>query len=210
MKKRIVIVDDHASVRDMLACILRREPDYEVVGEAGTGMKALEVCEDQRPDLMILDLVLPELSGTEVMRRLGPGNPLLRVLVYSGTFNHALVIEALRCKPHGFVEKSDTLDTLRQAISTVASGGSYFTQYAAGFFKSAHAAPCEECDLTAREREILQLVAEGQSNKDISRRLGVANKTVENHRAHLMGKLHIHDIASLTRYAVRHGIITVE
>ena len=210
MKKRIVIVDDHASVRDMLACILRREPAYEIVGEAGTGMKALEICASQQPDLMILDLVLPELSGTEVMRRLGLLHPLLRVLVYSGTFNHALVIEALRCKPHGFVEKSDTLDTLRQAISTVASGGSYFTQYAADFFKSAHTVPCETCDLTAREREILQLVAEGQSNKDISRRLGVANKTVENHRAHLMGKLHIHDIASLTRYAVRHGIITVE
>jgi len=210
MKKRIVIVDDHASVRDMLVCILRREPDYEVVGEAGTGLAALEVCSNMRPDLVILDLVLPELSGTEVMRRMSASFPLLRVLVYSGTFNQALIIEALKCMPHGFVEKSDTLDTLRQAISIVASGGSYFTQCAAGFLNGAGPHPSGPDNLTMREREILQLVAEGRSNKEISGRLGVANKTVENHRAHLMDKLDIHDIASLTRYALRHGIVEME
>ncbi len=159
---------------------------------------------------MILDLVLPELSGTEVMRRMGLVHPLLRVLVYSGTFNQALVIEALKCKPHGFVEKSDTLDTLRQAISIVASGRQLFYAICRRFFQERLPHPCETCDLTSREREILQLVAEGRSNKEISQRLGVANKTVENHRAHLMDKLHIHDIASLTRYAVRHGIVAVE
>jgi len=211
MKKRIVIVDDHASVRDMLVCILKREPGYEVVGEAGTGLQALRVCESQRPDLVILDLLLPELSGAEVLRRLNASLPAIRVLVYSGTFNQSVIIEALKCRPHGYVEKSDTLQSLRDAISTVAAGGGYFSQYAASFLNTAsHAAPDEMSGLTAREREILQMVAEGGSSKDISRRLGVSNKTVENHRAHLMDKLQIHDVANLTRYAVRHGIVEVE
>ena len=210
MKKRIVIVDDHASVRDMLVCILKREPGYEVVGEAGTGLKALQVCAIQRPDLVILDLVLPELSGAEVLRRMSSSLPLTRVLVYSGTFNQAVIIEALKCRPHGYVEKSDTLQTLREAISTVAAGGSYFSQCAAGFLSAAHSGAEESSDLTSREREILQMVAEGGSSKDISLRLGVSNKTVENHRAHLMEKLQIHDVASLTRYAVRHGIVAAE
>ena len=210
MKKRIVIVDDHASVRDMLVCVLKREPAYDVVGEAGTGLKALQICASLRPDLVILDLVLPELSGTEVIRRMSATLPDMRILIYSGTFNHALIIEALKCRPHGFVEKSDTLQTLREAISTVASGGSYFTQCAATFLASSLTNASETFDLTAREREVLQMVAEGRSSKEISTRLGVSSKTVENHRAHLMGKLRVHDVAGLTRFAVRHGIVAME
>jgi DNA-binding NarL/FixJ family response regulator len=210
MKKRIVIVDDHASVRDMLMCILRRESGYEVVGEAGTGLVALQVCANLSPDLVILDLMLPELSGTEVIRRMHHSQPSVRTLVYSGTFSQSLIIEALKCQPHGFVEKTDTLQTLREAISTVAFGGSYFTRCAATFINSPLSGPIGVPGLTDREREILQLVAEGNSSKEISKRLGVASKTVENHRAHLMGKLHVHDVASLTRYAVRHGIVAME
>lgn len=210
MKKRIVIVDKDTSMRDMMAYTLNSEPPYEVVGDAGTGLRGMEVCMRLRPDLMIIDLVLPELSGTEVMRRMTAALPFLRVLVFSGTSNQELIVEALKCKPHGFVAKQESFDTLRQAISTVSSGGSYFTACASGNFSNIHPNAGGAHDLTAREREILQLVAEGRSNKEISCRLGVTNKTVENHRSHMMDKLGIHDIASLTRYAVRHGIIALD
>jgi|ERR1700677_413679 len=209
MKKRIVIVDDHESIRDMLVCILRRESQYEIVGEAGTGLKALQVCTMLRPDLVILDLMLPELSGAEVMRRMQETDPMIRILVYSGTLNQALIMEALRCRPSGFVDKSDSLESLREAIAVVSAGGSYFTANASGFLKESRMASGIESNLTDREREVLQLVAEGRSSKEISKRLGVSGKTVENHRAHLMRKIDVHDIASLTRYAVRHGIVTI-
>ncbi len=209
MKKRIVIVDDHESIRDMLVCILKREPEYEIVGETGTGLKALQICAMLRPDLVIMDLMLPELSGAEVMRRMHASIPKIRILVYSGTFNQALIMEALRCKPAGFVDKSDPLESLREAISVVAAGGSYFTAGASGYLKESRGISAFESNLTDREREVLQLVAEGKSSKEISKRLGVASKTVENHRAHLMQKLGVHDVASLTRYAVRHGIVSI-
>jgi DNA-binding NarL/FixJ family response regulator len=210
MKKRIVIVDDHESIRDMLVCILSRESQYEVVGEAGTGLAALHVCGMLRPDLVILDLMLPELSGPEVIRRMRAASPASRVLVYTGTFNRPLIIEALRCKPAGYVDKADSLALLREAISVVASGGSYFAACASVFLREARmGAGGADSVLTDREREVLQLVAEGKSSKEISSRLGVTSKTVENHRAHLMRKIDVHDIAGLTRYAVRHGIVTI-
>ena len=207
MNKRIVIVDDHESVRAMLACFLKRESQHEVVGEAGTGLKALLVCGKLRPDLVILDLMLPELSGAEVIRRMQAADPAIRVLVYSGTLDQALIIEALRCRPAGYVDKADSLETLREAISVVASGGSYFSTGASAFLKESRMEQGFQSDLTDREREVLQLVAEGRSNKEISSRLGVAGKTVENHRLRLMNKIDVHNIAGLTRYAVRHGIV---
>lgn len=203
-------MDDHASIRDMLVSILKRDLAYEVVGEAGTGLEALRLCAQLKPDMVILDLMLPELSGTEVLRRMHATLPATRVLVYSGTYSRSLIIEALKCQPHGFVEKSDTLQCLRDAISTVAAGGSYFTQCAAGYVIAAHSDGTDSSSLTEREREVLQMVAEGRSNKQISHQLGVSNKTVENHRAHLMNKLKIHDIAGLTRYAVKLGMVAVD
>ena len=209
MKKRIVIVDDHESIRDMLVCILKRESQYEIVGEAGTGLKALQVCGMLMPDLVILDLMLPELSGAEVIRRMQVVTPKVRVLVYSGTFNQGLIHEALRYKPAGYVDKADPLESLREAIAVVASGGSYFAAGASCFLKAARMASGTESPLTDREREVLQMIAEGRSTKEISTRLGLSGKTVENHRAHLMQKIDVHDIAGLTRYAVRHGFVAI-
>jgi len=211
MKTRIVLVDDHASVRDMLVCILKREPGYEVVGEAGTGLAALRVCEQTQPDLVILDLILPELSGLEIIRRMTAAMPAVRLLVYSGAMHQAQIIDALKSHPHGYVAKSDSLQTLRDAIAVVTAGGRYFSQCAACFLSVAGEPQCPDATgLTCREREILQLVAEGGSNKEIAQRLGVSCKTVENHRARLMGKLQIHDVATLTRYAVCQGIVPIQ
>jgi DNA-binding NarL/FixJ family response regulator len=209
LKKRVVIVDDHVSIRQMLALILRREPDYEVVGEAGTGLQAVEVCQQCAPELVILDVVLPELCGMEVVRRLRAHGSPPRVLVYSGIANRNQVIQVLKCRPHGFVEKLDTLDTLREAIRVVAGGGLYFTPFATRLFTECYE-PHDASDLTDREREVLQMIAEGRSSKEISTLLSLAVKTVENHRAHLMAKLHLHGVASLTRYAVKLGIVALD
>jgi DNA-binding NarL/FixJ family response regulator len=204
-KKRVVIVDDHMCLREMLAILLTRDGEYEIAGMAATGLEALEVCRQHRPDVVVLDVILPLLCGTEVLRRLRNEQNRARVLMYSGTLSQVQIIEALRCQPHGFIEKSDSLQTLRDALRTVAAGGKYFSAYVSALWEDVHS----HCSLTLtdRERQILQMIAESCSSKQIAAMLGLAVKTVENHRAHIMDKLHLHDIAALTRYAVQQGMV---
>jgi DNA-binding NarL/FixJ family response regulator len=210
MKKRIVIADDHVSIRDMLVWILRREENYEVIGAAGSGIDALRVCCACQPDLLILDLVLPCISGTEVLRRMHKALPETRVLIYSGTCSLALMNEALMERPDGYVEKLEGLTILRQAIAAVAGGGSYFSAVAHHVMGEARAQRAADGSLSPREREVLQMIAEGRSSKEISGLLQLALKTVENHRANLMAKLKMHDVATLTRYAARRGMVALE
>lgn len=209
IKRRIVVVDDHESLADMLTCVFRPDQRYEIVGRAQTGLQALEVCVRLRPDLVILDLMLPELCGAEVLRRLHLLIPGVRVLIYSGAVSRSVILDALRAQPAGYVDKMDSLETLREAVSVVLSGGGFFSQSAAIFLKESRMPSDAEDGLTNREREVLQLVAEGKSSKEISQRLGLSSKTVENHRLRLMQKIHVREIASLTRYAVRHGIVSL-
>ena len=208
MKKRVMIVDDHAALREMLGLLLTRDGGYEVTGEAGTGLQALKVCAERRPELLILDLMLPELCGLEVLRRVREDFPAMRVLLYSGTSNQVQIVQALKLRPHGFVGKAETLDTFREALRAVANGTCYFTRFASALFGDAMTDTSIE--LTRREEEVLQFVAEGRSSKEIASRLGIAVKTVENHRAHLRDKLHLHDIAALTRFAIRRGLVSDE
>ena len=205
MKKRVVLVDHHTATRQMLACIVRRESGYEVAGEAGSGLDALALCRRDSPDLVILELALPELCGVELMHRLRVISPAMRLLVFSAASEREQVAGALRCRPHGFVSKKDPLGTLYEAIRVVSKGGLYFTPFATSAFQETLGVLRPA--LTDREREILQMIAESGSSKEIAARLGVAVKTVENHRAHIMEKLHLHDVAGLTRYAMRHGLV---
>jgi DNA-binding NarL/FixJ family response regulator len=160
--------------------------------------------------LLILDLILPCISGVEVLRRVRKELPRTRVLIYSGASNWSLIKEVLREGPHGYVEKLAGLRTLKEAISTVTGGGSYFSAEAAHLLIQARHAQPNGTGLSPREREILQMIAEGRSSKQISSLLSVAVKTVENHRANLMAKLDMHDVASLTRYAARRGMVALE
>ena len=210
MKKRIVVVDDHASIRDMLVCVLMRDPAYEVVGAAGNGLEAINLCSKYRPDLLILDLLLPRLCGTEVLRRVRNEIPKTRVLIYSGTANPALMKEALLGMPHGYVEKGEGLASLRRAIETVVGGGSYYSGTVSGMICGLAEGGRLDEDLSRREREVVQLIAEGWSSKEISSLLNLATKTVENHRANLMLKLNLHDVAGITRYAARRGMLALD
>jgi DNA-binding NarL/FixJ family response regulator len=209
MKTPVVVVDDHLSIRQMLTRILEADGDYEIVGSAGSGLEGLKLCRKLRPRVVILDLMLPELSGVELLAKLREERHDCRLLVYSGTLNQSLVLSALRARPHGFVHKEDPLSTLIDAIRTVAQGGTYMTSFATQLAESVgdRESPLEK--LSGREREVLQLVAEGCSSKEIASRLNLSTKTVEHHRTSIMQKLGLHDIASLTRLAVREGLIRV-
>ena len=210
MKTNVVLVDDYCSVRQMLAQVLEREGGYAVVGEAKTGFEALKVCARVRPRLVILDLALPEMNGLEVLRRLWAESRDVRVLVYSGVENRELTLAVLRERPHGFVHKRDSLATLREALRAVTAGGSFLTAFATELLDLSRGAGPAGPVLTERERAVLQMVAEGMSNKAMADRLGIAAKTVEHHRATLMEKLGLHDVARLTRYAVRLGVVPGE
>lgn len=207
MKTRVVIVDRHVSIREMLGSLLSQDGSYELVGQAGTGFEALKVCARARPRLVILDLVLPELNGLEFLRRLWVESREVRVLIYSGVENRELILEALRERPHGFVHKRDALATLREALRTVAAGGTFLTPFATDLLDLARGAGPGRTALTGGERAVLQMVAEGMSNKEMADRMNRSPKTVEHHRAALMEKLGLHDVARLTRYAVQLGVV---
>lgn len=208
MKTRVVLVDDHEALRQMLGMVLSRLDDMNVVAETGSGLDALKLCKTVAHDIVILDLILPELSGLEVLRRLREEMPESRVLVYSGTRNQQTINRAIQLRPHAFVEKAGSLETLREAMKAVLSGSCYFSHMASGIVPEIGGR--RDAELTAREIEVLQLVAESRSTKEIASRLGLSTKTVENHRANIMCKLRAHDVAALTRYAILTGLVTAE
>ncbi len=202
---RVMIADNQLSVRQMLGTMLRRQPGIAIVAETSGGLQAIEVCLRIRPDLLIMDLVLPELGGIEVLRRLRNVWPKLRVLIYSGDALQSTFLAALRSRPQGFVQKSDSWETVEEALRIVMGGGSYLTPFITNLLDVS--LPDELRGLTAREREVVQMVAEGRSSKEIAGLLGVASRTVEHHRVHVRHKLGLRDVASLTRFAIRAGLI---
>lgn len=210
--KKVVIVEDQTAVREMIAQIVRADPDFEVAAECGDGQTACDVCLQHKPDFVILDVMLPGLNGAEVLRRFSRHLPKCRVLVFSGYQDSALLRELLEAGAHGFIGKAAPLTELQKGIQIVAGGGSYFSPEVAQILREAMTNPSGSGNpaiqrLTAREREILQLIAESHSTKEIAAKLKISVKTAENHRTNLMKKLDLHDIASLTRFAIEYGLI---
>lgn len=208
--KRLVIIEDQTAIREMLAEILRLDPNYKLVGEAGDGQAALSLCLEVKPDVIVLDAKLPGLNGVDILRRLSKQLKNLRVLVFSGHENPVLVREMLEAGAHGFVEKTAGLFEFKKGLETVANGGTYFGPAVAGLLRNVVANPTSSNTpdfLTDREREVLQLVAESHSTKEIANKLSISVKTVDNHRTNLMRKLNLHDVASLTRYAMEIGLV---
>lgn len=208
MKRSLIIVDPHTSVREMLVTNLAKTGDFEVVTAVSNGAAALLSCPKQDPALVVFELILPESSGIDLLRRLKHKHALARTFVYSGVSCPDHIRQALSERPDGYVHKSDSLKTLVDAVATVAAGGVYISAQVA-HLRSAAATlkKGEDSILSLREREILQLVAASHSSKEIASRLGLATKTVENHRAKLMTKLKVHDVAALTRFAMRLGLV---
>ncbi|MEM8868345.1 MAG: response regulator transcription factor [Verrucomicrobiota bacterium] len=211
--KTVAVIEDQTAIREMISQAILTEDSFEVVLESGDGLQGCEACIELKPDFVILDVMLPNLNGTEVLRRFSKELPDARVLIFSGYQSPGLVRELLQAGAHGFVEKSAPLTELKKGIEIVSSGGSYFGPEVALLLRDAMADPKSSESginiLTKREREILQLIAESNSTREIANKLKISVKTAENHRTNLMRKLDLHDVASLTRYAINNGLIVI-
>jgi len=215
---RIILADDHDIVRHGLRNLLEREPGWEVCGEARNGREAVEMAGALTPDIAILDVAMPELNGLEATRRIHAICPATEVLVFTMYESDELVAEVFAAGARGYLLKSDAARHIVAAVEALTAHQPFFStkvtaKLLEAFLRDRAASIGEAPDttgdcLTAREREIVQLLAEGRRNKDIARRLGVSVKTVETHRAAVMRKVGAGSIADIVRYAVRNRIVS--
>jgi len=209
---RILVVDDHELVRRGLKSILETHPNWKVVGEAITGREAIEKAEALRPEVVILDMSMPELNGLEATRAILKVAPNARVLVLTQHDSEQLVQSFLQAGAQGYLVKSDAARDLVPAVDSLQQGRPFFTSKVArmvldGYLKSLRTEGNPPTALTPNEAQIVQLLAEGKSNKEVAGALNIAVKTVETHRAHIMRKLGFHSVGDLVRYAVRNNMI---
>jgi DNA-binding NarL/FixJ family response regulator len=209
---RILIADDHEVVRRGIRALLETRADWEVVGEAVSGREAVEEGKRLDPDLVIMDISMPEMNGLEATRQLRKAVPDTKVLILSVHDSEQLVREILEAGARGYVLKSDAGRDLVTAVEAVCQNKPFFTAKISeivleGFLKGGGAPDTPKSVLTAREREIVQLLAEGKSNKEIGEILDISVKTAETHRSHIMSKLNLHSMSDLVRYAVRNQLV---
>jgi len=205
----ILLVDDHAVVRQGFRMILSAEPDFEVVGEAANGREAIGLAESLRPDVVLMDVSMPELNGIEATRRIVTDAPRTRVLALSMHRDTVYVREILRAGASGYLLKEAGDHDLLTAIRAVAQGQGYLSPAVSDAVLSDYRKHVTDpIDLlTSREREVLQLIAEGKTNKEIATALDLSTYTVESHRGRIMEKLNLHSAGELVRFAFRNGLI---
>ena len=206
---RILLADDHLAVRQGLKALFERE-GIDVVAEAADGKDAVRAALELSVDVVVLDFAMPGLNGVEAARQITASAPGTAIILLSGITDTRFALEAVRAGVRGFVMKMQSSDELIEAVRAVSRGGLYLTPTASKAMVEA----CVTADaegrksLSPREREVVQLVAEGRSNKEIAEQLGISVKTAEFHRGRVMEKLQIHNTAGLVRYAIREGLIT--
>lgn len=209
---RVMIVEDHALVRAGMRALLEKIDGIDVVSAVGDGWEAVKAVQTDAPDLVLMDIAMPELNGLDATSRIVRESPATRVILLSMHANEEYLQQALQSGASGYLLKGAELAELELAIKTVSRGESYLTpavaKYAIDAYREKSDGPTGPlAKLSMRQREILQLIAEGHTTKDIAQRLNVSVKTVETHRAHLMERLEIHDVPGLVRFAVRVGLI---
>jgi DNA-binding NarL/FixJ family response regulator len=208
MAIRVVLADDHVLVRQSLKSLLERE-GFQVVGEASDGQEALRHVASLQPHIAVMDITMPMLNGLEAARELSRSFPKTKTILLTQHDEDQYVSEALEAGVKGYVLKSQAVSDLVQAIQHVSRGQVYLSPGVSRAVMEAYRSKSERPTdpLSARERQVLQLIAEGKSTKDIASLLGISVKTAESHRTRLMQKLDIHETASLVRYALRRGIV---
>jgi len=208
MSIRIEIAEDQRLIRELLAGVLAREPGFEIVAEAATGREAIALAHSTQPDILVLDVALPDLDGMEVARTLRKAQPKLAILALSIHEEPYFVQQMLRAGADGYVVKSAAVAELVQAIRSVKQGKMYLspaiTRHAVGKNLALHSSAVAR--LSAREREVLVLIANGKTSAEIAAQLSISVGTVDAHRRNIMAKLGLHTVAELTKYAVREGL----
>lgn len=212
MKTKILLVDDHAILREGLRSLIDKYDSATVVGEAGDGAEAVRLAAELQPDLVLMDLTMPIMNGIEATREITGGLPHIKVLILTMESDRFFVVEALKAGATGYLLKDTVFSELEEAINAVAAGSVYLPHKVSELLvkEFLQCIPEETTvvyqGLTAREREILQLVADGKCTKEIASLLDISSKTVENQRHAIMQKLNLFSIAELTKYAVRRGL----
>jgi DNA-binding NarL/FixJ family response regulator len=214
MTMRILIADDHRIMREGLRVLLEGQRGVTVVGEAENGRDAARLAAELQPDLVIMDVSMDDLNGIEATRRITSSVKNVRILALSIHADRRFVLEMFRAGAAGYLLKDCAFDELIRAIRAVRQGHAYLTPKIAGivvgeFVRELVSEPPQAAELTAREREVLQLMAEGKNTKEIADRLGVSVKTVETFRRQLMSKLELNSVAELTKFAIREGLTSL-
>lgn len=213
---RVLLVDDHSIVRDGLRVCMSTSKHYEVVGEAENGHSAVQLAADLRPDIVIMDVAMPGMNGIEATRQVVAQPHAPKVVVLSMHSDREFVVEALRAGASGYLMKASAFDELVRAMDAVSEGKTYLSPSITDVVvdnyvrKRPDEPPNAFSVLTARERQILQLLAEGSNAKEIAANLGISDKTVHAFRNRVMEKLDLHSVAELTKYAIRHGLTTLD
>jgi DNA-binding NarL/FixJ family response regulator len=208
--KRIVIIEDETMLRDLIAEVLKRFPLCTLAGTAGDGLEGWKLVQKIKPDMVMLDIQVPSLNGLEVLQRIRENLPNCSVLLFSAYFSTRMVRQAMKAGVNGMIEKTAGLPEMEKAIRAVVDGGTYIGPSVSELVRRMMIEPDKGDSLdglSEREREVLQLIAEGHSTKEIADKLSISVKTAETHRSNLMLKLNLHGIAGLTRYAIDHGMI---
>ncbi len=216
MSVKIIVADDHKIVRDGLISMLDKEPDFRVVAEAEDGRQAVRLCEKHLPDVVVMDIVMPDLNGIEATQQIVSSCPNSKVIALSMHTDRRFVTRMLKSGASGYLLKDSAFNELASAIRTVVSGQIYLNPKVAGVVVDEYLhnrnqdEPSGLPSLTAREREVLQLLAEGRSTKEVASHIHVSVKTVETHRQNIMKKLNIFNLADLVKYAIREGITSLD
>jgi two-component system, NarL family, response regulator NreC len=215
MPIRILLADDHALVRDGVRALLEKQPDMLVVGEAGDGREAAQLAEEHKPDVVVMDIAMPNLNGIDATRRILTAHPQTAVVILSMHQDESYVLRSLKAGAKGYLLKDSLRSDVLEAIRAVAQGRSYLTRKVSRMMQEDYIRELEQRGLedtydllTDREREVLQLAAEGKANKEIAAELSISLTTVETHRTHILQKLGLHSVPELILYAVRKGIIS--
>ncbi len=215
MSIRILIADDHRLMREGLRAMLTKEAGWEVAGEAGDGRTAVQLAQTLRPDVVIMDITMPGLNGIEATRQLVATGRTVKIIALSMHADRRYAAEGLRAGASGYLLKDSAFDELARAIEVVMARGAYLSPAITDMVVRDYVAKAGVEDeaafsvLTPREREVLQLMAEGESTKGIAARLAVSVKTVESYRQQIMEKLDLHSVAELTKYAIREGLTSL-